>query len=130
MKQMPLILNTQKGMSSISWLAIIVLVGFFALSAIKLIPVYIEYYTVISILDDMNKDSSLKGQAASVISNAFQKRLSIETSVQSITKDTYSIKKVKGRKSFMIEVNYEVRKTLIGNISLVAAFQHGVEVGG
>lgn len=130
MKQMPLMLNTQKGMSSISWLAIIVLVGFFALSAIKLIPVYIEYYAVISILDDMNKDPSLKGQAASVISNAFQKRLSIETSVQSITKDTYSIKKVKGRKSFMVEVNYEVRKTLIGNISLVAAFQHSVEVGG
>jgi hypothetical protein len=119
----------QMGLSMIGWMALLSMIGILGLCALKMAPAYMEYYTLKSILNNMKTEASLKGQGQAIIQDSFLKRLYI-SDVDSVVKGTYKIKKIKGKAGYIIDVNYEVRKSVFGNLSLVAAFEYSSEVGG
>ncbi|MEW8470927.1 MAG: DUF4845 domain-containing protein, partial [Candidatus Thiodiazotropha sp.] len=49
-------LNKQKGLTTISWLIIFIMVGFLVYVGIKIIPVYIDHYAVVSTLESVKND--------------------------------------------------------------------------
>ncbi len=121
-------LKNQRGMSMLSWMAIIAIAIVLGTTAIKLMPVYMEYYSIVSILDNIQKDKSLQGASKQALASTFNKRLNINN-VRVLQKGDYKIKKVEGKKAYSIHVKYEVRKSLGFNLSIVAAFDRSVEVG-
>ena len=121
-------LKKQNGITMVSWIVIIMVAVVLGTAALKLIPVYLEYYNIVSILEGMKGEKTLKGASKQDIASTFTKRLDIN-SINSLQKDDYKITKVEGKNAYNVRVNYEVRKSLMGNLSIVASFDRSVEVG-
>ncbi|MDQ5910941.1 MAG: hypothetical protein QG599_3038 [Pseudomonadota bacterium] len=67
----------QRGMTVIGMLLMIVVIGFMLLIAMKVIPMYIEYYTVKSTVESIRKEPQLAQMSAPDIQKALQKRFDI-----------------------------------------------------
>ena len=121
--------DRQRGASPLGWLIVIVMVCIIGLAGLKLLPVYLEYYSLADVLETMRTDSKMKGATKREIVNMFYKRVS-GSSIESVRDENVVFKKVQGKKSYLIEVNYKVKTPLFGNLSLLAEFNRSAEVGG
>jgi hypothetical protein len=118
----------QRGMSMLGGLVIVMMSAVLLITALKLAPVYMEYYKVVDIIDQVKNDPALKSAPKDKILLALSKRLSTND-VKSLTRQDYRVTKVEGRNAYDIEFYYEVRTPLFGNLSIVAEFQRSEEVG-
>jgi len=109
----------QQGMTLIGWVVTLAVLGFFALIAIRLVPVYIESYTVGSVLKDMASEGQLAGETKHALRETFGKRLSINEA-RHVSRKDLKITDVAG--GHQLVVDYEARVPLISNIDLVASF--------
>ena len=121
-------LKKQRGLSYLAWLIILSMAGVMVITGIKLTPVYIQYYTVAKILEQMQTEAALKGALKSEILDSFQKRLNV--SQVNLPKKSYKISKIQDKNGYLLEVEYEERRPLFGNLSIVASFKRSAEVGG
>jgi len=69
--------SKQRGMTVIGVLLLLVVLGFMALVAMKVAPMYIEYYTVKSTVESIRKEPQLAQMSATDIQNSIQKRFDI-----------------------------------------------------
>ncbi|MBA3582312.1 MAG: DUF4845 domain-containing protein [Gammaproteobacteria bacterium] len=122
-------MKKQAGVSMWGWLIILAMTGVMAVSALKLMPVYLEFYTVKSILEDMQKDPALKNPTQEIVSATFRKYLDINN-VNDLKRSNYTIEKQQGKKAFTVHVMYEARKPLFANLEIVAVFDHSADIGG
>lgn len=121
-------LKKQRGLSFLAWMIILSMAGVMVITGIKLTPVYIQYYTVAKILEQMQTEPSLKGAQKPEIATSFGKRLDV--SQINLPKGSYKITKIQGKNGYLLEVEYEERRSLFGNLSIVASFKRSAEVGG
>ncbi len=112
-------MNKQSGMTMMSWLIVLGIVVFFILIGIKMVPTYLENYSVRQVLANMEKDRAVRTMSPGEMKKSFVKRLKIN-SVYEFDRNAIKIKKEKFGTSFA--VNYEVRKPVAGNVSIVMAF--------
>jgi Tfp pilus assembly major pilin PilA len=121
-------MKKQRGMTLIGWAIVLGIIAFFATVAMRLIPMYQEYFSVVQIMESMKvelKENKLTKQQVKVL---FEKRFdtgyvfSVKTdNMKFITgKDNYSVTKV--------VIDYEVRKPFIAQISLVGHFHEEIDV--
>ena len=122
-------IRKQRGVSILGWFVIIVMVAIIGTGALKLAPVYLEFYNIVSIVENMQNEPGLKGATRQEIITTFGKRLSVN-SIRDIKKDDYDVKRIEGRKGYEFRVHYEARRSLMGNLSIVATFDRTFEVGG
>ena len=110
--------SKQQGISlkgAIFWMAIL---GFLGVMGAKLMPAYIEYFTVKKMLKSMEEQGDLKGTVRD-IRNAFDKRNAIED-VKNVRPDDLEITKEGGEA--VVSVNWSVRVPLVSNISACLDF--------
>ena len=122
--------SRQDGMTYIGMLIMLVVIAFFAIVLIKVLPLYLEHFKVDSSLESLGKESKDDPMALSSmeIEKHLLNRLNIND-VQHVTKDDIKITR-EGRKT-VVTVDYEARVTLFGNLDLVARFPDGrAELGG
>ncbi len=103
----------------LSWLVVLAIVVFFILVGIKMIPTYLENYSVKQVLQNMESDRKVRPMSPGEMKKSFVKRLKIN-SVYEFDRDAIKIKKEKFGTRF--SVDYEVRKPVAGNVSIVMAF--------
>ncbi len=115
----------QHGLTTISWLVIIAVAVLFITLLLRLIPVYIEGYAVYDSLEGMKADSKVATYSSRTIRNKLLKRLNIN-SVYSVTDDDIYVTKKSGKT--IIEVDYEVRKKVVGNLDFVVSFRKEITV--
>lgn len=115
----------QRGVTIVGWLFILILLGLVALIALKIIPMYIEGYTIYSTLDSMKGDPTIAQKSKREIRRMLMRRLDIN-SIYNVTKDDIYISKGKG--VYIIEIDYERRETLVGNFDIAAIFAKSIEV--
>lgn len=121
-------LKKQRGLSFLAWLIILSMAGVMAITGLKLTPIYIQYYTIAKILEQMETEPGLKGVTQQEILASFRKRLDI--SQIDLDKKDYKVTRIEGGRGYLIEVVYEERRSLFGNLSIVASFERSAEVGG
>lgn len=117
----------QAGMSIWGMLVIAIMVGFYVLCAVKLIPVYTEYLSVKEILTKVAREhqpgTTTTGQMRRRLDNLFN------------TNQIYGLKPSeveiyrKGGKTF-IDGNYEGRVTIAGQLDIVLRFDDLLFVAG
>ncbi len=117
--------TTQKGMTGLGWLTVIALVLFFALLIVKLVPTYIEHYSIRTILHSLNEDPLITQQSPAHIREILHHRLQIN-SVYDMKDSSIHIEKSSG--VLRVEIAYEVRKPMFGNIDVVMSFDDKLEV--
>ena len=116
----------QKGMTAIAMALILAMIGFFALLAIRLFPIYMEHFSVTSHLNSLAEDASIKGKSNKEILSTLKKRFDIDD-VKNVKSENIFITRNKD-KSMLIEVEYEVRTPGIGNVDMVVSFLDEVVV--
>jgi Domain of unknown function (DUF4845) len=106
----------QSGMSMLGILAILLMVGFFILCAIRIIPPYTEYLTVRGIVSKMATETDPVTESPSDIRRKFANLFNTNQIYELDYKDVeiYS----KGGKTY-IDANYEVRLPIIWRIDAV-----------
>ena len=115
----------QIGATFITWLMLVGILGFLAVAGLKLIPVYMEYGTVVSVMEDVVKEQSIKKQSPNLIWKTIQKRLEVN-SINNVKKEHYKYEK--GNLSDTMTIKYEVRTPLFGNLDAVAKFEKSMDI--
>lgn len=112
--------KTQRGLSLIGFLFLGLVAFFIAMVAMKLVPAYIEFFSVKKILSSMAQDPALKTMSNNEIRASFSRRA--QTGYVTVVKpEDLTIERTGGNPE--ISVEYEYRTPLVVNISLVVDFK-------
>ena len=118
-------MKNQKGLTLVSWMAIISLVLFNGILALNVAPVYLNDHSVKSLMEGLNTDSSLKGATPKKIKATIKKRLRVNN-VYSVGIDNIKLKKSKN--DYIVTIEYEPRGRLIGSLDYIVTFKHEARV--
>ena len=116
--------NKQKGLTGISIMALLVLIAFVAIIFLKIMPIYFDGFKVGDVVSGMKEERGLADKTNSEITSMILKRLDVNM-VSDVTKDNIFIEKIKNE--VLIDVEYEVRKAMFGNLDIVVSFKKSVE---
>jgi hypothetical protein len=111
--------RTQGGMTLIGFIIVLAVIGFAAYIGMKLVPMYSEYYAVKSALKGLKAEPGIANQAPAKIQDLFFRRLYISYS-ENVKPSNVTLERADG--GWVMSVDYEVRKPLIGNLDVVGKF--------
>ena len=118
--------SKQSGMTFAGLMLTLVLVAFFALLAIKIIPLYTEWGTVSSALDNL-VESNLGKQGKTAMTRKLGSQFSVDN-VDAISARDIVFKQSKDGKHWEVTAEYEARALVYGNIGAFVLFSKTVEV--
>ena len=119
------LISKQRGLTVISSIVIIAVAALFVTLLLRLVPIYIEGYSVYQSLESMAGDSKVATYSNRGIKKRLLKRLNIN-SVYSVTGDDIYISKKSGET--IIEVDYEKRENVVGNLDLIVHFKKEITI--
>jgi hypothetical protein len=112
-------MRTQRGMTLIGFIIVLAVIGFAAYIGMKLVPMYSEFYAVKSALKGLKAEPGIANQAPAKIQDLFFRRLYISYS-ENVKPTNVTLERADG--GWVMSVDYEVRKPLIGNLDVVGKF--------
>jgi hypothetical protein len=110
----------QQGLTMFGFLFVAVVLVMLAVLAMKLVPAYVEYFSVKKMLVSMGQDPELKSRSNAQIRGDFSKKLGVGY-VTVVGADDLQIDRSSGTP--VLSANYEFRTKLVGNVSLVIDFE-------
>ena len=93
----------------------------------KLFPMYSEYYNLRGVMDDLASQPNSNTMTPAQIYADLDRRFNIAY-VESVKKE--HIKVVRAGRGAQLNIAYEVRRPLFGNLDVVGRFDYTVELGG
>lgn len=117
--------NKQQGLTFISWLLILAMVGLLVLVGIKITPVYLEHFAVRKTLESLKDEPLISRKSLREIRTMLMRRMDMN-SIYDLSKDEVIIKRSGGVTT--ITVSYEERRNVMGNLSLVMTFEDSIEL--
>lgn len=117
--------NKQQGLTFISWLLVLIMVGVFILVGIKIAPVYLEHFTVKKSLESLKDEPLINRKSVREIRKMLMRRMDMNN-IYDLSKDEVTIKRSGGVTT--ITIAYEERRSIMGNLSLVMTFEDSVEL--
>lgn len=113
--------RTQRGMTLLSFVIVLGVVGFFAYIGMKLFPMYSEYYAVKQAIRGLQAEPGIANHDPGRIKKLFFRRLNISYS-DNVKPDDVKLERSQNGPGWEMTVNYEVRKALVGNLDVVGKF--------
>lgn len=117
----------QKGITLMSFVVVLVVVGFFALMAMKLFPMYNEYNSLKGVMNEFAAQPNSASFTPAQIQADLARRFNIAY-VESVKKE--HIKVVRAGRNSQLNIAYEVRVPLLGNLDVVGKFDNTVDLTG
>ena len=111
--------RTQGGMTLIGFVIVLGVVGFFAYIAMRLVPMYSEYYAVKQALKGLQAEPGIANRDPAKIQDLFFRRLYISYA-ENVKPANVEIERIES--GWEMHVVYEVRKPLVGNLDVVGKF--------
>jgi len=113
--------RTQRGMTLLSFVIVLGVVGFAAYIGMKLFPMYSEYYSVKQALRGLQAEPGIANTDPGRIKNLFFRRLNISYS-DNVKPENVKLERSQNGVGWDMTVDYEVRKGLVGNLDVVGKF--------
>ena len=120
--------RSQKGMSMLGWMVVLALVAFFASTAFKMFPHYMDYMALESMITKVETEPSLDISTVRDFYEHVEKGMTVNGIRDIKLEDAIEIKlddvlevKLEGNE-FLAHLKYEKREPLIENLDLVANF--------
>jgi hypothetical protein len=116
----------QQGITALGFMMLLVVFGFLTFGVIQLVPVYLENMKVVQVLNQVKSD--LDGQNASLmdIRKSLDKRVNIEDLRDINWRTDFVISR--SNNGYFISIEYERVRSFVANVSLLAEFEHEVEI--
>lgn len=115
----------QKGMTGVSIMVLLIFIAFTAVTLLKILPVYFDGFKVGDVVTGMKDERGLGERSNSEIAKMILRRLDVNM-VSDVKKEDIIIEKSKN--NVLIDVEYEVRKNMFGNLDVVISFTKSAEV--
>ena len=109
----------------IGWLLVLALFAFALFILARLVPVYGEYFSMSAVMASLEKMPKLGSMSDSGIRDIIIKKASVNQ-INTIRDEDINISVVHNKR--IIELDYEIRKNLLGNHDIVVSFRDSVEV--
>ncbi|MTW21738.1 DUF4845 domain-containing protein [Allochromatium palmeri] len=118
----------QRGAGFLLLIVLIGLASFFGTIALKVGPLYLNFWTVRSIMEESAQqlNPTQDGGARGIVM-AIEKRLYVN-SIDNIKGSDFSVERVDDRR-FQVGLEYEERVHLFFNVDAIVSFNHQIEVG-
>lgn len=116
--------SRQRGASFLGWLLIIAAVAGAAVLALRILPHYIDYRTIVAVVEALPADR-VHTMSKAEIREALNKRFLINNIRDLTARDIVTIDRK--REATYLAVGYEVREDLIFNIDLIITFDRKFE---
>ena len=117
-------MRKQQGITLIGFVMILVIVLFSAFIAMKLFPIYQEYFSVVTAMKGVAQEPGVQNKSPAEIRKMLFNRFYISY-VESVERDDVTISK---RNGYTVNISYEVRRSLVGNLDVVAKFDKTVDL--
>lgn len=112
-----------RGFALGKFLLILALVIFFVTLAIKMVPAYLTYYQVRSVMERVVDKPELRGAGAREVLAAVDRQLNIE-SIRSVGRDDFGFER--SGDEVVLALDYEVREHIGFNVDVLMQFDHQV----
>lgn len=112
-------MRKQRGATLFGMTIIAMAVVFGALLVLKVVPPYLDYWTVKKVLSVMSADPALKTMSEREVRESFDKRAGIDN-ITSVKGSDLEISRSEGE--VVVEVSYPVKVHLFGNLSVCMDF--------
>lgn len=122
---MQYIVNKQQGMTLISLVFVLILLGFLVLCALKAVPIYMNHSKVVHALESLKNRPEIETKSKREIWRSLQKQFNMNY-IKSIKKENVII--TKELDYLKVQIKYHVKEPFIKNLSLWADFDNFVEV--
>jgi hypothetical protein len=116
----------QQGLTLISLVFLLGLIGVFVLLTLKIVPIYMDHGKVKSALEALEETPDLATKGEFEIRDSLNKRFQINY-VYDVKSD--DIKVTKHGNYVKVEIEYETVVKLVGNLSVLAEFHDTIEAG-
>lgn len=117
----------QRGLTFISLVFVLGLIGFFTLLILKIAPIYFNHSKVVNALKAVEESTDIASQTRSQIISNLDKRFNMNY-VEYVTKDDITVVAQPGY--VKVDIDYERVEPIMGNLSVLVEFHEGFEVGG
>lgn len=118
--------HRQRGMTFLGIIVLVIVVGAWVYSGIRLVPKYLEYMKVAATLEKVRDEyDSNPGTTDFMLRKAVERHFDIEM-VDVITSNDIEIRKEGG--TFLVRAAYEDTVPLVSNVSFLVQFDKTVEV--
>ena len=111
--------NSQRGITLLGFIIVLAVVGLFAYVGMKLFPMYSEYYSVRQAMKGLSQEPGIATQDPARIQDLFFRRLYISYS-ENVKKEHVKLRRIDN--GWQMDVNYEIRRPLVGNLDVVGKF--------
>lgn len=115
----------QQGITLFGFVLTMFLIGFVVFTTLKLFPVYMEHFSILSSLESLEQERDKEYVGAVEVRNTLLRRFQMNN-VSQAGKDDISI--IRDGQIYHVEIAYEVRIPFISNVSLVVSFNNTAEV--
>lgn len=115
----------QRGITLLGFACVLAIAGFFALIAMRLIPVYIEYYGVVKSMEQVKSEPNSANKSLDDI----RRSLSLKFNLQYVDDDTIlpqNIHITRQGAVTTLRISWEKRVPFVYNVDFVASFDHSV----
>ncbi len=116
----PRLLRRQQGMTTLGMVILVAFIGIFAFAALRLVPVYLNYMKVASVVSGVVQEFDGAGATSGMIRRSISNRFDIEMVSEIRAKDV-TVTKVDG--GYEVAAVYSHKAPFIANISFVVDFE-------
>lgn len=111
--------RNQSGLTLIGFIVVLGIVGLFAYIGMKLFPMYSEFYSVKQALKGLAAEPGIANQDPAKVKDLLFRRLYVSYA-ENVKQNNVQVKR--DSQGYVITVDYEVRRELIGNLDVVGRF--------
>ncbi|MDO9624863.1 MAG: DUF4845 domain-containing protein [Pseudomonas sp.] len=112
--------RSQKGLSILSWLMVLAVVAFFASTAFKMLPHYLDYMSMDKIITSVETDQTTDIRSVGAFYGHVGKGMEVNSIRDLDLKEALKVKIENNE--FRAHLKYEKREPLIENLDLVVRF--------
>jgi hypothetical protein len=120
-------MRRQHGITLIGFAIVLVIVGFFAYAAMKLVPVYSEYFSVVKSMKSLQSDAGIQNMGIEEIRRKLEPIFDVQyVDENDVPLSSVTLITANGQRS--LNVAYSVQKPFIYNIDLLVHFNYTVDL--
>jgi hypothetical protein len=122
-------MRRQRGATFLSWVTTASIIVFTLITAVKLAPLYMEFHSVRSMVDEIAADPGAPQWSKQQLFSKVDNYLNIN-GLYTLTTDSFSLESVQGKRGVReLKVHYDARKHWLANIDFLVTFDYSVELG-
>ena len=118
-------IKKQSGMTLIGFIIVLSVVLFMSFIGMKIAPIYMEYYSVVSAMNGVAEERGSANYSPYDIKVKVLNRLYLSYSAENVKEKHIKLIRSKG---VHLQIAYEVRKPVIGNLDVMATFDKSVRL--